>query len=133
MKRVHFDSFAAVGPGLESTPSPAWPISQGELHDQALAVRPAEAKPGKEEEVAAFLQAGLRMRGRKPPPRSGSRCGWRRARSPCSNAFHDQQGVDNHLGGPIAKALMAKADELFAQPPSIQRVEVLGLKNDGST
>jgi hypothetical protein len=33
------------------------------------------------------------------------------------------------LQGPIAQALMAKADQLFARPPSIEPIEVLGLKN----
>jgi hypothetical protein len=41
--------------------------------------------------------------------------------------------VQAHLDGPIAKALMAKADELFSKPPSIERIDVLGLKNTGAT
>jgi len=32
----------------------------------------------------------------------------------------------------LATALMAKAPELFAAPPSIELMEVLGLKNDGA-
>ena len=92
-----------------------------------------EAKPGKEEEVAAFLQAGLRMAREEATTPIWFALRLAPGTFAVFDAFHDQQGVDNHLGGPIAKALMAKADELFAQPPSIQRVEVLGLKNDGST
>ena len=76
-----------------------------------------EAKPGKEDEVAAFLQAGLRMAQEETTTPI-----WFALRlSPSTfgvfDAFHDQQGVENHLQGPIAKALMAKADELFAKPP----------------
>jgi quinol monooxygenase YgiN len=48
------------------------------------------------------------------------------------DAFHDEAGRQAHLNGPIAKALMAKAPELFASPPSIEPIEVLGLKNDGA-
>jgi quinol monooxygenase YgiN len=41
--------------------------------------------------------------------------------------------VEAHLNGPIAQALMAKADELLARPPSIERIDVLGLKNVGTS
>jgi len=92
-----------------------------------------EAKPGKEDEVAAFLQAGLRMAQEEETTPI-----WFALRlSPSTfgifDAFHDQQGVQAHLEGPIAQALMAKADELLAKPPSIERVDVLGLKNTGAT
>jgi quinol monooxygenase YgiN len=92
-----------------------------------------EARPGKEDDVAAFLQAGLRMAQEEETTPI-----WFALRlSPNTfavfDAFHDQQGVQNHLQGPIAKALMAKADELFAKPPAIERIDVLGLKNTGAT
>ena len=45
------------------------------------------------------------------------------------DAFEDEAGRQAHLSGPIAQALMAKAPELFAKPPSIEPIEVLGLKN----
>jgi quinol monooxygenase YgiN len=44
------------------------------------------------------------------------------------DAFADEDGRQNHLNGPIAKALMANAPTLLAAPPSIERVEVLGAK-----
>jgi quinol monooxygenase YgiN len=47
------------------------------------------------------------------------------------DAFHDEAGRQGHLNGPIAKALMTKASDLFAKPPSIEPIEVLGLKNAG--
>ena len=40
----------------------------------------------------------------------------------------DEGGRQAHLNGPIAKALMAKAAELFSKPPEIERAEVLGVK-----
>jgi len=91
-----------------------------------------EAKPGKEADVAAFLEAGLAMaRAETTTPI------WFALRlSPTTfgvfDAFHDEDGRQRHLSGPIAQALMAKAPELFASPPTIDRIEVLGLKNDGS-
>ena len=91
-----------------------------------------EAKPGKEADVAAFLEAGLAMaRAEATTPI------WFALRlSPTTfgvfDAFHNEDGRQKHLSGPIAQALMAKAPELFASPPQIDQVEVLGLKNDGS-
>ncbi len=91
-----------------------------------------EAKPGKEADVAAFLEAGLAMaRAETTTPI------WFALRlSPTTfgvfDAFHNEDGRERHLSGPIAQALMAKAPELFASPPRIDRIEVLGLKNDGS-
>ena len=91
-----------------------------------------EAKPGKEADVAAFLEAGLAMaRAEATTPI------WFALRlSPTTfgvfDAFHNEDGRQRHLSGPIAQALMAKAPELFASPPTIDRIEVLGLKNDGS-
>ena len=89
-----------------------------------------EAKPGKEVEVEKFLQAGLDMaRDEHTTPI------WFALRlSPTTfgifDAFHDEEGRQAHLQGPIAQALMAKADELFSVPPSIEAIQVLGLKNE---
>ena len=44
------------------------------------------------------------------------------------DAFKDESGRQAHLNGPIAKALMAQAPELFSKPPAIERIEVLGAK-----
>jgi quinol monooxygenase YgiN len=91
-----------------------------------------EARPGKEADVAAFLEAGLAMaRAEATTPI------WFALRlSPTTfgvfDAFHNEDGRQRHLSGPIAQALMAKAPELFAVPPTIDQIEVLGLKNDGS-
>jgi quinol monooxygenase YgiN len=88
-----------------------------------------EAKPGKEAEVQQFLEAGLAMaREEKTTPI------WFALRLSPSvfgifDAFEDEAGRQAHLSGPIAQALMAKAPELFARPPAIEQIEVLGLKN----
>ena len=44
------------------------------------------------------------------------------------DAFADEAGRQRHLNGPIAQALMAKAAVLFAAPPAIEPLEVLGAK-----
>jgi len=87
-----------------------------------------EAKPGKEKDVAAFLMQGLQMASQeKTTPL------WFALRLGPStfgvfDSFHDEPGRQAHLNGPIAKALMANAPTLLAQPPSIEKTEVLGAK-----
>lgn len=93
----------------------------------ALFVR-LESKPGKEAEVEQFLQAGLEMSYAEQTTPV-----WFALRlSPTTfgifDAFHDEEGRQAHLNGPIAQALMAKADDLFATPPSIESIDVLGMK-----
>ncbi|HEY9104266.1 antibiotic biosynthesis monooxygenase [Chitinimonas sp.] len=88
-----------------------------------------EAQPGKEAEVAAFLEAGLALANQEATTPI-----WFALRLSPSvfgvfDAFHDEAGRQAHLSGPIAQALMAKAPELFAAPPTIEPIDVLGLKN----
>jgi quinol monooxygenase YgiN len=87
-----------------------------------------QAKPGKEKEVAAFLQQGVQMANQEPTTAL-----WFALRlGPSSfgvfDAFADETGRQTHLNGPIAKALFAKAPELLAEPPSIEKLDVLGAK-----
>ena len=44
------------------------------------------------------------------------------------DAFADEDGRDAHLSGKVAAALMARADELFASPPQINKLDVLASK-----
>jgi quinol monooxygenase YgiN len=87
-----------------------------------------EAKPGKEEEVAAFLKQGLQMANQETttPLWFALRLG--PSTFAIFDAFRDETGRQNHLTGPIAKALMAQAANLLATPPVIERADVLGAK-----
>ena len=93
----------------------------------ALFVR-LEAKPGKESDVAKFLQTGLELSMRE----SGTPVWFALRLSPTTfaifDAFADESGRQAHLTGPIAKALMAQAPDLFSKPPAIEKIEVLGAK-----
>jgi quinol monooxygenase YgiN len=96
----------------------------------ALFVR-LEAKPGKEAEVASFLEGGLAIVEQEP-----ATVAWFAIRMGPStfgifDAFPDDSGRDAHLTGRVAAALMAKASELLAQPPSIEKVDVLAVKLPG--
>lgn len=93
----------------------------------ALLVR-LEAKPGKEAEVESFLRSGLPIVQEEPATIAwfGIRLG------PTTfgifDAFPDDAGRQAHLSGRVAAALKARASELFAQPPSIEQVDVLEAK-----
>lgn len=96
----------------------------------ALFVR-LEAKAGKEKEVEDFLRGGLPMVQEEPATTAwfGLRLG------PTAfgifDAFPDEAGRQAHLAGRVAAALMARASELFAQPPAIEKLDVLAAKLPG--
>ncbi len=93
----------------------------------ALFVR-LEAKPGKEAEVESFLRGGVPLVEEEPATVAwfGIRLG------PTTfgifDAFPDKAGRQAHLTGKVAAALMAKASQLFAQPPVIEKADVLAAK-----
>ena len=89
---------------------------------------PLEAKSGKEEEVAAFLRAGLPLVNDEPGTVAwfGVRLG--KSSFAIFDAFPDEEGRGAHLSGKVAAALMARADELFASPPQINKLDVLAAK-----
>jgi quinol monooxygenase YgiN len=93
----------------------------------ALFVR-LEAKPGKEAAVEEFLRAGLPIVQDEPATTAwfGIRLG--PTIFGIFDAFPDEAGRQAHLSGRVAAALMAKAPELFAKPPAIEKVDVLAAK-----
>ena len=93
----------------------------------ALLVR-LEAKPGKEAEVEKFLRGGLPLVMEEPATVAwfGIRLG--PSTFGIFDAFPDEAGRQAHLSGKVAAALMARASELFASPPAIEKVDVLAAK-----
>jgi len=96
----------------------------------ALFVR-LEAKPGKEKEVESFLLSGLPIVQAEPATTAwfGIRLG--PSTFGIFDAFPDEAGRQAHLTGQVAAALMAKAGELLAEPPSIEKIDVLAAKLPG--
>ncbi|WP_457796547.1 putative quinol monooxygenase [Methylocystis sp. S23] len=87
-----------------------------------------EAKIGKEHEVAAFLKAALPLVEAEP-----GTVAWFAVRmSPTTfgifDVFHEEADRNAHLAGEVAKALMAKAPDLFSLPPKIEKLDVLASK-----
>jgi len=93
----------------------------------ALYVR-LDAKPGKEADVESFLRSGLAIVQQEP-----ATVAWFAIRMGPStfgifDAFPDDAGRQAHLSGRVAAALMAKAPELLAKPPQIEKIDVLAAK-----
>jgi quinol monooxygenase YgiN len=87
-----------------------------------------EAKPGKEDEVAAFLEGALPLVEEEPDTVT-----WYAIRIGPSefgifDTFEDDAGRQAHLSGKVAEALMANSSELFVRPPDIRPVDVLASK-----
>jgi quinol monooxygenase YgiN len=87
-----------------------------------------EAKPGREEEVAAFLRGALPL-----VQQERQTTAWFAMRTGPSgfaifDAFSDEAGRDAHLAGQVAAALMTHAPELLAHAPRIEKVEILADK-----
>jgi quinol monooxygenase YgiN len=94
---------------------------------RALFVR-LEAKPDKAEEVAAFLMQGLQLAQRETTTPAWFALRLGPTTFAIFDAFADDAGRQAHLTGPIANALMANAPSLLATPPSIEKLDVLGVK-----
>jgi quinol monooxygenase YgiN len=93
----------------------------------ALLVR-LEAKPGKERDVERFLEAGLQLANQEERTRLWFALKLGPTTYGVFDAFADEAGRQAHLNGPIAAALMERAPELFAQPPLIEPVDLIGVK-----
>ena len=87
-----------------------------------------EAKPGKEKDVAAFLMQGLELANQETTTPVWFALQISPTTFAVFDAFSDEAGRQNHLNGPIAKALMANAPTLLASAPVIERIDVLGAK-----
>lgn len=87
-----------------------------------------EAKPGKESDVANLLKSALALAEAEPATTVWFALKLGPSTFGIFDAFSDDAGRQAHLAGPIAAALMARAPDLLAQPPTIESVEVLAAK-----
>lgn len=87
-----------------------------------------EAKPGKQDEVAAFLAQALEMANRETTTPVWFALRLANSTFAIFDAFASEADRQAHLSGPIGQVLMARAAELFATAPAIELAEVLGSK-----
>ena len=87
-----------------------------------------EAKPGKESDVASFLEGGLALVEDEPQTTAWFAIRLGPTTFGIFDAFSDEAGRRAHLEGRVAAALMANASELLAQPPVIEKADILAAK-----
>ena len=88
-----------------------------------------EAKPGKEQAVADFLAAGLDLTNQE----TTTPIWFALQLSPTTfgvfDAFASEEDRQAHLAGNMAKSLMSRVEEMLAKPPSVEFLDILGMKN----
>ena len=89
------------------------------------------AKPGKEQVVAEFLGGALPLAQAEPETVTWYALRLSNSEFAIVDTFPSDKGRDAHLNGPIAAALMANAADLLAEPPRIEKVDVLASKMPG--
>jgi quinol monooxygenase YgiN len=87
-----------------------------------------KAKPGREDDVAAFLSSAQALVVAEPDTVTWFALRFDAQTFGIFDAFDNEAGRDAHLNGKVAAALMARAEELFAVAPQIRKVEVLADK-----
>jgi quinol monooxygenase YgiN len=90
-----------------------------------------EAKPGREDDVRRFLEGGLPIVEDEPETVVWFAIQMGPSTFGIFDAFPTDAGRHAHLVGRVAEALMAQADDLLAEPPTIQPVDVLAAKMPG--
>jgi quinol monooxygenase YgiN len=86
------------------------------------------AKPGKEKDVEELLRSGLALVQAEPGTLQWYAVKFDARTFAIFDTFGGEEGRNAHLSGRLAAALMAKAGELLAQPPNIEKYDVLAAK-----
>jgi len=87
-----------------------------------------EAKPGKEKQVAEFLRQALPLVEAEPHTVDWFAIKMGPSTFAIYDTFADNAGRQEHLSGKVAAALMARASDLLASPPSIEKVDILAVR-----
>jgi quinol monooxygenase YgiN len=87
-----------------------------------------EAKSGKGDELAAFLQAGRELALAEEDTVSWYAFKISETRYAIFDTFANEDGRTAHIYGEIAKALATITDDLLAGEPSIQPVDIIAAK-----
>jgi quinol monooxygenase YgiN len=87
-----------------------------------------EARPGKEGRVEEFLKSALPLVQAELGTTSWYALKMGSSKFGIFDTFANQEGRDAHLSGEGAKALFAKAEDLFATAPAIEQPEILAVE-----
>ena len=87
-----------------------------------------QAKPGKENEVEQFLKSAQPLAVKEADTTTWYALKLGQGKFGIFDTFQNEKGRDAHLTGEIAKALFAKAEDLFSTPPQVEKLEILASK-----
>jgi quinol monooxygenase YgiN len=87
-----------------------------------------EARPGREQEVEDFLKSAQPLAVQEAATTTWYAVKLGPARFGIFDTFQTEEGRTAHVTGEIAKALFARAEELFATPPQVEMLEILAAK-----
>ncbi len=90
-----------------------------------------QAKPGKEAELASFLKDALPLAQAEDDTIAWFATKFDDATYGIFDVFPGPEGRQAHLDGPIAAALLGRADELLSSPPDIKPIDILAAKLPG--
>lgn len=104
-------------------------MAQNTVHVGLLAT--LTAKPGKEVELAEFLTGALPLAQEEVDTLAWFAIKIDDQTYGIVDFFPSNEGRQAHLDGPIAAALMDKADDLLSSPPDIKPIDALASKLPG--
>ena len=87
-----------------------------------------EARPGKEADAEAFLKSAQPLALDEKGTLKWYAIKLGAGKFGIFDTFANEGGRNAHVTGEIAKALTARANELFAVPPQVEKVEILASK-----
>ncbi len=91
-----------------------------------------EAKPGKEQEVEEFLKSAQPMAEQEQGTTTWYALKIGPNKYGIFDTFADENARNAHINGAIAKALFAKAKDLFVKEPEIDQPSILAAKAPGA-
>ncbi|RKR85088.1 quinol monooxygenase YgiN [Mucilaginibacter gracilis] len=87
-----------------------------------------EAKPDKEAALEFFLKSALPLAQNEPDTVTWYAFKINSNTFGIFDTFNSEQGRQAHLSGPVAQALIARANELLTKPPLIQNIDIPAYK-----
>jgi quinol monooxygenase YgiN len=87
-----------------------------------------EVKPGKEQELEAFLKHAHTLIAHESGTTTFYTLKVGSSTYSTFNTFADEAALNAHVNGSVAKALLARSDELFLHPPQIVKTTIIEAK-----
>ncbi len=87
-----------------------------------------EARPGKDAALEAFLKSAQPLVQQEPGTVRWYAAKLGPSKFAIFDSFANEAGRNAHLNGQIAKALLARAEELLVSSPQIEKAEILASK-----